>query len=88
VDRQPKLLWAIEGGLIGWDQIHDLSEVVAGAAQGRTTDDQITLHDNNTGMGIQFAAVGELILRQARQQGLGTTLPDELFITRGGDYAP
>jgi ornithine cyclodeaminase len=88
VDRQPKLLWAIEEGLIDWEQIHDLSEVVAGRAPGRTSADQITLHDNNTGMGIQFAAVGSLILDLARQQKLGTELPDELFITRGGDYAP
>jgi alanine dehydrogenase len=88
VDRQPKLLWAIEEGLLGWDQIHDLSEVVAGQAEGRTSADQITLHDNNTGMGIQFAALGSMILDLARSQGLGTSLPDELFITRGGDYAP
>ena len=39
-------------------------------------------------MGIQFAALGALILRLAREQDLGTPLPDELFITRGGDYAP
>ncbi len=88
VDRQPKLLWAIEAGILSWDQIHDLSEVVAGVAPGRTSDQQITLHDNNTGMGIQFAALGSLILRLAREQDLGTPLPDELFTTRGGDYAP
>jgi len=88
VDKQPKLLWAIEEGLLSWDQVHDLGEVVAGLAPGRTSRDQITLHDNNTGMGIQFAALGSLILRLAREQDLGTPLPDELFITRGGDYAP
>jgi ornithine cyclodeaminase/alanine dehydrogenase-like protein (mu-crystallin family) len=88
VDKQPKLLWAIEEGLLAWDQIHDLSEVVAGTAPGRTSAEQITLHDNNTGMGIQFAALGSMILKLAREQNLGTSLPDELFITRGGDYAP
>jgi ornithine cyclodeaminase len=88
VDRQPKLLWAIEEGLLDWDAIHDLAEVVAGTAPGRTSDAQITLHDNNTGMGIQFAALGSMIVDLARTQGLGTTLPDELFMTRGGDYAP
>ena len=88
VDKQPKLLWAVEEGLIDWDQIHDLSEVVAGVAPGRTSDEQITLHDNNTGMGIQFAALGALILRLAQEQELGTQLPDDFFITRGGEYAP
>jgi len=62
--------------------------VVGGSAPGRTSPDQITLHDNNTGMGIQFAALGALILQHARAQGIGTELPDELFATRGGDYAP
>ena len=88
VDRQPKLMRAIEEGALGWDQIHDLSEVVAGRAPGRTAPEQITLHDNNTGMGIQFAALGALILERARAQGLGRALPDALFTTRGGDYAP
>jgi len=88
VDRQPKLLWAIEEGILSWDTLHDLGDVVAGSAPGRTSPDQITLHDNNTGMGIQFAALGALILQHARAQGIGTELPDELFATRGGDYAP
>jgi ornithine cyclodeaminase/alanine dehydrogenase-like protein (mu-crystallin family) len=88
IDRQPKLLWAIEEGLLSWEAIHDLSEVVAGAASGRTAAGQITLHDNNTGMGIQFAALGSLILERARQQKLGTEISSDLFTTRGGDYAP
>lgn len=88
VDRQPKLLWAIEEGTLAWQDIHDLSEVVAGSAQGRASPTQITLHDNNTGMGIQFAALGSLILERARAQGLGRELPDDLFMTPGGEYAP
>src|SRR5439155_14298728 len=50
IDRQPKLLWAIEEGLLRWDQLHDLAEVAARAAPGRSTPEQITLDDNNTGM--------------------------------------
>ncbi|MBI2467821.1 MAG: hypothetical protein HYV62_08400, partial [Candidatus Rokubacteria bacterium] len=51
---------------------------------------QITQHNNNVGMGIQFAAVGDLILKKARARGIGTELPLELFTTRRGDavYAP
>src|SRR5262249_45818863 len=88
VDRQPKLLWAIDEGLISWDQIHDLGELVAGRAPGRTSAQQITLHDNNTGMGIHSDALAPLILARAWARRLGTELPDELFMTRGGDYAP
>jgi alanine dehydrogenase len=88
VDRQPKLLHLVESGELSWDRIHDLADVVAGRAPRRTSDHEITLHDNNTGMGIQFAAVGSLVLERARAQGLGTELPDGLFMTRGGSYAP
>jgi alanine dehydrogenase len=88
VDRQPKLLRAIEEGALAWEQIHELAEVVVGKAPGRTQAGQISLHDNNTGMGIQFAALGVLILERARAQRLGQNLPADLFTTRGGDYAP
>ena len=32
---------------------------------------QITYHNNNVGMGIQFAAVGRLIYERARAKGVG-----------------
>ncbi len=48
-----------------------LSEVITGKAKGRTNDRQITFFSNNEGTGIQFAAVGSVILSKLKERGLG-----------------
>lgn len=71
--------------------IVELTDVLSGRAPGRTSDEQITLYDNNVGMGIQFAALGALTFEKAVAAGLGTPLPADLFVTRksaGELYAP
>ena len=88
IDRQPTLMPSIESGRLSWDDIGEPVEVVAGRGPARSTAAQITFHHNNTGMGIQFAALGALALRRATAAGLGTELDGELFMTRGGTYAP
>lgn len=55
-----------------------LAEVLAGEKPGREDDSQTTLH-HNFSAGIQFAAVGYLVYRYAREHGLGRDLPLEWF---------
>jgi alanine dehydrogenase len=55
-----------------------LSEVIVGAKPGRTSDDQMTFH-HNLPVGIQFPAVGYLVYRYAKENGLGRELPLEWF---------
>lgn len=86
--RQPKLLEPVRQGLLRWADVVELAELVYGRCAGRQTDAQITLHDNNCGMGIQFAAVGQLVLNHALKNGTGVTMDRELFVTRGGTYVP
>ena len=89
IDSQPTLMRAIEAGTLAWEDIAELAEVVAaGNGPARSSDEQITFHHNNTGMGIQFSALGALALRRGAEAGLGTELDGELFMTRGGTYAP
>jgi alanine dehydrogenase len=79
-DKSPDIWEAAEKGLIAWDAIHEVQELVAGTVKGRSSPQQITLYNNNTGSGIQFAAVGAAVLKQAQALGLGRELPTEWFL--------
>lgn len=69
----------IRSGQVEEAKICELGEVVAGRRPGRTSEREITVYDNNIGMGIQFAACGAYVLRKAREQGLGIPLEDAHF---------
>ncbi|MHB8620621.1 MAG: hypothetical protein ACYDAG_13790, partial [Chloroflexota bacterium] len=89
LEEQPELFEPLEAGIIRWDQLVDLAEVVAEPSRIKRSEAGISLHDNNVGMGIQFAAVGALMVAAARRTGVGTRLPVDLFMTRReGVYAP
>jgi alanine dehydrogenase len=79
-DKSPDIWDAAQSGLIAWDDIHEIQELVAGRIKGRTRADQVTLYNNNTGSGIQFAAVGAAVMKRARALGLGRELPTEWFL--------
>ncbi len=57
----------------------DISDLVSGRETGRANDRDITCFINNIGLGLQFAAVGALILEKAKVLGMGTELPAEWF---------
>ena len=56
-----------------------------GEAPGRTRDADITVYKNNVGMGIQFAAVGSVVLE--RGEGAGTRKGNSNGLV-SGDYTP
>lgn len=70
----------IAKGILGWDDIDSLCDVVAGKVKGRVSDTDITLFKNDAGMGLQFAALAPLAYERARDAGLGTALPASLFL--------
>jgi alanine dehydrogenase len=57
----------------------DLADLLAGRAQGRKSEREITAFLNNVGTGLQFAAAGAYVLKKARAQRVGTELPDDWF---------
>lgn len=61
----------------GWPVYTD---VVSGAAPGRTDARQITFYYTVGNWGVQFAAVGGHVYREAKRQGLGMPLPPEWFV--------
>jgi ornithine cyclodeaminase/alanine dehydrogenase-like protein (mu-crystallin family) len=87
LDRQAEFAERIERGMVKPDDLHELGELLTGRCRGRKSKKEITLFKNNTGMGIQFAATARKIYEKARQKGIGTELPLELFMTRRGDRA-
>src|SRR3954449_1871931 len=58
---------AVEAGLVGRDDVTELGAVMTGSAEGRASDDEITLFDS-TGLAIQDLAIAHAIL-EAHQAG-------------------
>lgn len=63
-----------------WEMLPGLSDVLIGKSPGRTQESQITLHINNVGLGMQFAAVGAGVYKTASARGLGHEIPLEWFL--------
>jgi ornithine cyclodeaminase/alanine dehydrogenase len=61
----------VAAGVLRGTAVRQLGEVLAGAAAGRTDDDEITLFDS-TGLAIQDLAIALAALDSARDIGLPT----------------
>jgi len=70
-DEQGDIFEPIEKGLLTWDRIHELGEVLHGERPGRTGDQQITLHKNNVGLGIADAGIAMRAYELAKGNGRG-----------------
>jgi ornithine cyclodeaminase len=83
LDQSPDVWEVAQKGIKAWDSILEIQDLVAGAVKGRASlpegADQITVFNNNTGAGTQFAAVGAAVLKRARELGLGRELPTDWF---------
>ncbi|HZV50538.1 MAG TPA: ornithine cyclodeaminase family protein [Candidatus Dormibacteraeota bacterium] len=79
-DDQIDILGPVRRGRKRWEEIGELGDLLVGRFQGRTRADQITVFANNTGMGLQFAAVGARVLHNAEALGLGREVPTEWFL--------
>lgn len=60
--------------IIGWQQVQEISALLAGRAIGRTRADDITFFKSN-GIALEDVAVGSLVYERARETGIGTAIP-------------
>lgn len=63
----------VESGGITWDDVHELSDVVAGNEKARQGDDDITLFESQ-GIAIEDVAVAKHVYETGLEQGRGKTL--------------
>jgi ornithine cyclodeaminase/alanine dehydrogenase-like protein (mu-crystallin family) len=64
---------------LDFDAFPTLPDLITGQATGRESDDEVTCFLNNLGLGYQFAAAGAVIVRRAKEQGVGNELPTDWF---------
>jgi alanine dehydrogenase len=67
------ILPALEG-VVGWQQVQEISALVAGRATGRVSDDDITFFKSN-GIALEDVAVGAWVYERARERDMGIALP-------------
>jgi ornithine cyclodeaminase/alanine dehydrogenase-like protein (mu-crystallin family) len=80
LDQSPDVWEVAQNGIKAWDSIGEVQDLVAGKIKGRTSPAEVTVFNNNTGAGTQFAAVGAAVLKRARAMGLGREIPTEWFL--------
>ncbi len=80
-DEQANLFDRAGGRIKREEVVHELGDLLIGKAKGRINEDDIVTYHNNCGMGIQFAAVGAVVLKKAIAAGIGRPLPAEWFST-------
>jgi len=73
-DEQADIYDPVQRGVIKWDQLIEIGDILAGKKEGRTKSDQITFYKNNAGQGVADVALGALVLAEAKKKGRGQTL--------------
>ncbi len=73
-EEQGDLFEPLERGLIRPEKIRELGELATGACLGRTSDDEITYHKNNNGLGSADLAIAMCAYERAKNHGRGTII--------------
>jgi ornithine cyclodeaminase/alanine dehydrogenase-like protein (mu-crystallin family) len=71
-DQQATTWDAVQRGVIDWNKVHELGDLLAGKCAGRASEKQITFYQNNAGQGIADLALAIKYYEIARKHRLGT----------------
>jgi alanine dehydrogenase len=66
-------------GIADLETVPELKDLLAGRAEGRKSDEELTCFHNYQGLGLQFAAIGAIVYREAKRNKLGLELDDRYF---------
>jgi len=72
--QQGDIYWPVQNGVITWEKVVDIAEVLAGRAKGRTDERQIILYKNQGGQGVVDIALAKRCYDLARKTGKGTEM--------------
>lgn len=71
----------IENGNLKRQKIVELPYILEKGMRGRANDRELVTYWSNSGMGIQFAAAGQLVYKACVEKGLGREIPTDWFGT-------
>ena len=78
-ENQRDVLDLIDAGTLKWDKFRELSAIIAGLAPGRERPEDLIVYKSSGGIGLQMAAIGLVVLRNARKRGIGLEIPGDWF---------
>ncbi|MBM2809811.1 MAG: putative ornithine cyclodeaminase, mu-crystallin [Chloroflexi bacterium] len=73
-DWQGDIMEPIQDGVLTWERVFELGELLDGRAPTRTKADQITVYKNNGGQGVADMALAGLAVARARERGIGVEI--------------
>lgn len=73
-DEQADIFDPVERGVIRWEQLIEIGEILAGKKEGRSKAEQITFYKNNAGQGVADVALGAKVLDNIQKKKAGQTL--------------
>ena len=73
-DEQADIFDPIQRGVIQWEQLIEIGDILAGKKDGRTKAEQISFFKNNAGQGVADVALGALVLEAVKKKGGGQGL--------------
>ena len=73
-DEQADIYDPVQRGVIKWEQLIEIGDILAGKKEGRSKADQITFYKNNAGQGVADVALGALVLEEIKKKGAGRIL--------------
>jgi ornithine cyclodeaminase/alanine dehydrogenase-like protein (mu-crystallin family) len=73
-DEQADIFDPVQRGVIRWEQLIEIGEILAGKKEGRTKAEQITFFKNNAGQGVADVALGAKVLANIEEKKAGHKL--------------